>query len=398
MIGFEEAQELVVGAASDARSALLERVSLDQAVGRVLREAVLAPVDLPAHDTSAMDGYALCSRQLLGEGPWELPVVGESRAGGDPGELAAGAAARIFTGAGIPRGADAVIIQENVERSGQRISLTHRPHPGEHVRRAGEDLAKGAVALEVGARLSAYSLALLASVERVEVLVAARPRVGILCTGDELRPPGQAGAPGLAESNGVALAALVRQVGGEPIRLPLVPDEPEATRRALDAALNTCQVVLTVGGVSVGDRDFVRPALDSLGVEVLFSRCRIKPGKPVLLGARGASLLLGLPGNPASALVTFTLFGAPLLRALQGDGKPIPAWRRGALAAPLKQKPGRLSFYRAHLEGDVARVFHNQASGATTALAWANGLVRIDEDAAYLPEGHPVEVLGYGDV
>jgi molybdopterin molybdotransferase len=405
VLTFEEARARILAGATRLGS---ERVPLDLAAGRVLAERIVAFRPLPPFDHSAMDGYALRAADLVGDGPFTLRVgPDESRAGRAAPALGPGEACRIFTGAALPPGADAVVMQEEVARDGDRITFASRPRSGAHVRNAGEDIRAGQEALAEGTRLAAGHLSLAASLDRGELVVARRPRVAIACTGDELRPPGTPGGPAsIPESNSVALAALVRQSGGEPRVLPAIGDDLEATAAALDRALDDADLVLTVGGVSVGDHDLVRPALAQVGVALDFYKVAIKPGKPLTFGRRErsgkVSRVLGLPGNPASALTTFLLFGAPLLRALQGDATPIPLLLPARLKTRLRHKAGRLEFARATLERQgrdlVAVPLANQASGATTSTGWATALVLVPLEAEDLPEGAAVDVLRLGDV
>jgi len=405
MLTFEEARTSILAGATRLGR---ERVPLDLAAGRVLAERIVATRPLPPFDHSAMDGYAVRVADLVGDGPFGLPVgPRESRAGKAAPALGPGEACRIFTGAALPQGADAVVMQEDVARDGDRITLGVRPKPGAHVRVAGEDIRPGQEALAEGTRLQAGHLSLAASLDRGELVVARRPVVAIVCTGDELRAPGTPGGPAsIPESNGVALAALVRQVGGEPRVLPSIGDDLEATAAALERALTGADLLLTVGGVSVGDHDLVRPALAQVGVALDFYKVAIKPGKPLTFGRRETDgklvRVLGLPGNPASALTTFVLFGAPLLRALQGDASSIPLLIPARLKTRLRHKPGRLEFARATLERDgrdlLAVPLVNQASGATTSTGWATALVLVPLEAEDLPEGAPVDVLRLGDV
>jgi molybdopterin molybdotransferase len=278
------------------------------------------------------------------------------------------------------------------------VVVRQAPRPGDHVRRAGEDLRAGDVALARGTRILGFQVGLLAAVDRSEVLVARRPQVGVFCTGDELRPPVSPGAPGLAESNGVALVALARQTGAQASSGPVLKDDARATRSALEQAASQYDVVLTVGGVSVGDHDLVRPTLLELGAQVLFSKVAIRPGKPVMLARLGRAWVLGLPGNPASAQVTFALFGMPLLRALQGDAEAQAPRRVLPMAAPFRHNPGRLGVYRGRTRGTEVEIFDNQASGAATAMAWANCFVIIPSDASEIPRGAPVEVLLHAEL
>ncbi len=261
MLSFDEARERIL---RDLEPLGSERVALDLALGRVLAETLTATAPMPAFDYSAMDGYAVSAAALEGDGPWALPVIGESRTGGVPPTLTAGSACRIFTGAQLPAGADAVVMQEDVERDGDQAKLGARPKPGSHVRRAGEDLAVGQVALPLGTRLGPAQVGLAAALDRGELEVFRKPRISILCTGDELRAPGSAPRPGsIPESNGHTIAAMVRTLGAEPQLLPYVPDDRAATLAAVRSALTSVDLLLTIGGVSVGDHDLVRPALRS---------------------------------------------------------------------------------------------------------------------------------------
>ncbi len=396
MLDFDEALARVLTSATPLGA---ERIPLWQASGRVLAHDVVAETPWPAFDHSAMDGYAVQSGDFSGEGPWTLPLVGESRTGHPHGSLEPRTTMRIFTGAALPPGADAVVMQENVEAAGALVRFSRAPRRDENVRRKGEDMQPGQVALAHGTRLTGFHLGLLAALDRAEILVSRRPRVTVLCTGDELRAPGSGGPPNsIPDSNGVALAALAEAAGASVVRAPLVQDEPQAMRDALAEALAASDLLLTVGGVSVGDHDVVRPALESLGVSIDFWKVRMKPGKPLVLARRERALVLGLPGNPVSAQVTFALFGMPLLRAMQGDGAPRAAMRRARLQHPLRQKPGRRGFHRAFVKADEVALLDNQASGAVTAMAWANALVVVPEEVSELGAGELVDVLSFADL
>ncbi len=371
-----------------------ERIELELGNGRVLAEDLMAHAPLPGFDYSAMDGYAVAQSSFEGAGPWSLPVVGESRAGALAAPLLAGSACRIFTGAPIPEAADAVVMQEDVTRSGDRASFARAPALGAHIRRRGEDLPQGALALSKGTRLTPFQIGLAAAVDRSELLVARRPRVSILCTGEELRSPGSPATPGsIPDSNGPSLAALVAATGATPLLAARTGDTLEATEAAIRAALRGCDLLLTVGGVSVGEHDLVRAALARVGAELEFWKVQIRPGKPLAFGRHGETLILGLPGNPASAQITFALFGMPLLRAMQGDRRPIPPRGRARLHSALRQNPGRTGFYRAQLQGDLAITASNQASGSAASLAHADALLILPADSAGLEAGDSVELI-----
>ncbi len=399
LLGFDEARGRLL---ASVRVLPAERAPLADVGGRVLAADLFSTGPLPAFDHGAMDGYALAVASLAGDGPWLLPVVGESSAGRPARPLEAGAACRIFTGAAIPDGADAVVMQENVLREGDAVRVSARPRVGANIRRRGEDIAEGALAIRAGTRLSAGALALGAMLDRAEATVARRPRVVVVCTGDELRAPGSPPSPAtIPESNSGALAALARQAGAEVLVAPLVRDEPDAVDRALRDALADADVLVTVGGVSVGDHDVVRPALERAGVTLDYWRVAIKPGKPLAVGRRGTAHVLGLPGNPASAIVTFAIFGMPLVRALQGDARPIAQLLPVRLAASRKRPADRLELVRCTLDVDagtlVARAHDNQSSGAATSLASSDGLAFVPAGAGAIDAGALVEFLRWSD-
>lgn len=400
LLGFDEARARVLAAAVRVP---VEEVELRSALGRVLAEPVRASGPLPPFSYSAMDGFALLAGALGGAAPWSVPLAGESRTGHVPEALVPGHACRISTGARIPDGADAVLPVEVVERTESGIVVKDAVRAGQHVRRAGEDLEAGAVALPAGKRLDPASLGLLASLDQVAVTVARRPRVVILCTGDELRPAGAAAIPGtIPDSISLPLSVLAARAGADVLRVAHVKDEQQSTERAVRAALEQADLLLTVGGVSVGEHDWVRPALASEGIVLDFYKVAIKPGKPITFGRRGPSgpSVLALPGNPASALITFALFGMPLLRAMQGDAQPLPRRLRMTLTSAVRHKPGRLEFLRARLEREppsAVTALENQASGALTSLALADALVLFPADAAELTAGASVDVLSWAD-
>jgi molybdopterin molybdotransferase len=391
---FEEALRRVLAFATPLPS---EAIALAGAARRVLAEDVVTPCDLPRFSYSAMDGYAVASSDVAQAAlPLELAVSGESRAGVVPPDLVAGSAMRISTGAALPHGADCVVIQEDVERTERGVRFRERPAAGENVRRAGEDLKQGAIALARGTRLTPFHLGLLASLDRTDVLVTRRVRLALLSTGDELRDPGSTpGSFGVPESNSVAVAALAAERAHAIVVASLrAKDEPGEIReriRALRAAAP--DVIVTIGGASVGDHDHVKPALTSEGASLAIYKVKIKPGKPFGFGRLGSSLVLALPGNPVSAQLGFALFGLPLLRALASDARPEPARHRRRLASAIRQKTGRLGFLRATVQGARVTPHDNQASGSSVSLAHADALIVVPADVELLPAGADVEVL-----
>lgn len=405
MLRFEEALARIVALGDPPLAS--ESIPLEDAEGRVLAEDLVATVDLPGFDYSSADGYAVSSRDLSEE-TRRLRVRGESRTGLVPEPLTPQTTMRIFTGAAVPAGADAVAMQENVTRAGDVASFSSFPRPGQNVRRRGDDLHAGDVALAKGTRLRPAHLALGAALDRAALTVTLPPKVAILTTGDELRRPGTDPVPGtIPESISVALRAAARRAGATTKALPYVRDDRHATERAFAAALEDADVVVSVGGVSVGDHDLVRPALQSIGVVLDFWRVALKPGKPLAIGRlsrpnRRDVIVVGLPGNPSSAMTTFAVFGIPLLRALQGDTKPLPTRLRARIGRAHAHDPGRLELARAVLsrtaDGLIATPLGNQASGAVTTMAQADCFVVIPQEANGVAAGDEVEVVLLSDL
>lgn len=406
MLSFQEALDRILALGSPVLPS--ETTLIDDIDGRILGEDIVAAVDLPRFDYSSMDGYAVDST-TFGEAPFKLPVVGESRTGQVPGPLAAGTTMRIFTGAPLPAGADAVVMQENVTRDGEAAVFTVKARAGMAVRHRGDDLRKGDIALTRGTKLKPAHLSLCAALDLGAIAVARRPEVAILATGDELRRPGTDALPGtIPDSNTVVLRAMARRAGAKAKALPFVRDDKAATERAFAAALDDADVLVTIGGVSVGDHDLVKPALEAVGVELDFWKVALKPGKPLAVGRRKRqgrrdAIVLGLPGNPASAMVTFALFGCPLLRAMQGEAQPFPTPRRATMTRAHAHDVGRLEFARANVttsdDGQLmVTTLGNQASGAVTSMAHSDAFALIPSDAAGIPAGADVDVLFMSDL
>jgi molybdopterin molybdotransferase len=298
-------------------------------------------------------------------------------------------------------------MQENVVLGPDKksIRLEATPPRGQNVRRRGEDLAEGAVALSRGVRIGPGQLALAATLDRASVTCHARPIVTILSSGDELRSPGDPSRPGsIVESNGLFVGAVARRAGAVARLAPFVPDDLEATTRAVAIALATSDLVVTIGGVSVGDRDLVRAALEAAGVRILFHRIPIKPGRPVLGGRHdGGASVLGLPGNPASASLTFLLFGVPLLRRLGGESAPVPDTRPMLVRGKARSVEGRTDFIRGRIVRNaggepVFEVAPNQSSGAVTSFAAANAVAIVPPGRDHVQDGDVLEVLRLADI
>jgi molybdopterin molybdotransferase len=357
-----------------------ETVSTFDADARVLAQDLVSALQVPPQDNSSMDGYAVRSSEIADEGV-TLPISQRIPAGTAPEPLAPGSAARIFTGAPIPPGADAVVMQEETEPAGEQVVRILRvPAPGQWIRRGGEDVTRGAVVLAKGERLSAAALGLAASIGMDQLTVARRPRVALFSTGDELVMPGEVAPeqmkPGaIYNSNRFFLSALLRRLECEVSDYGIVPDKRDATLQALAHAAKDNDLILTSGGVSVGEEDHVKPAVQQLGSLDLW-QIAIKPGKPFAYGKVGAAHFMGLPGNPVSSFVTFLLLVRPFLLKLQGATR---------LAPQVMQLPAHFDWPRADKRREFLRVrrnaqggldlFANQSSGVLTSAAWGDGLV-----------------------
>ncbi len=371
------------------------------ALGRVLAEPVASDRALPPADNSAMDGYAVRARDCAGArsgSPVSLALAFEVAAGGSAERaLAAGEAARIFTGAPIPPGADAVVRQEDTDRDGDAVRVNVTPGEGEHIRRRGEDVDEGETVLVPGTCLGPAHLGMLASLGRTGVSVVQRPRVAILSGGDELVEPDADVAGGrIVASNSYSLAAQCREVGAEPTYLGIARDTPADIEARFRAGL-AADVLVSSAGVSVGDRDHVRGVLAKLGAGMVFWGVQMKPGYPLVFARFDPGpLVFGLPGNPVSAMVTFEQFVRPVLLKLAGRTRLFRPRVRARLATPLRKQPGRLHFVRVVLErgdaGLVARETGNQSSGVLRSMCEAQGLLIFPAEASELPAGSEAEV------
>jgi molybdopterin molybdotransferase len=368
-----------------------ERVPLEEAAGRVLAEHALAVVDLPPFASSAMDGFALRSADT----PGRLPVVARIAAGSPaPGVLRRGETMGIATGGVVPEGADAVVPIERVVQTDDRVEVSHRVGERDNVRPQGGDARTGDVVLEAGTRLGAAQVGALAAAGIPEVTCARRARVAVLATGSELRAPGETLEPGeIYEANGAMLAAALRAHGADVDRLAPVRDDEDAHRDALARALEA-DVVVSSGGVSVGPHDLVRRIASELGVQEVFWRVAVKPGKPISFGVRDATLVFGLPGNPVSTLVGFELFVRPALRALEGERDPGPRFRQASLVRPVRRNDARDELVRARWRGGALEALDGQESHMIVRAAGADALVLIPRgdgelsgEVSYLPLG-----------
>ncbi len=376
-----------------------ETLAVRSALGRILLADVVSRIDVPAHTNSAMDGYALARTDLPVDEPRALSVVGVSAAGRPfDGELRAGQCVRIMTGAPLPTGADTVVMQENVRQDGAQAIFAPGERPGQHVRQAGEDIRAGDVALQAGKRLGPAELGMLASVGVSEVTVRRRPRVAFFSTGDELKSVGEALGPGqIYDSNRYVLHGLLRRLAVDPMDLGVLRDRPADVEQAFDSAAKYADAIVSSGGVSVGEADYVKQTLERIGA-VEFWKVAMKPGRPIAFGRVGEALFFGLPGNPVSVMATFYQLVQPALLALAGNRDARMTLTLTAIATePLRKKRGRREFQRGVLSRDangryVVRGTGQQGSGILRSMSEANCFIVLDEDAGPICEGGEVIV------
>lgn len=395
MISFDEAIDLL---GSQVRPLASETVPLINAAGRVTASAVIAQLDSPRADSSSMDGFAVAG-QSLPNLPASLRIVGESFAGAPfSGEMTPGTCVRIFTGAPVPHGADRIVIQENVQSDARVAVISADPGPFDHIRRQGSDFCAGDKLLDAGRLLDPRALVAAAAADLGSLEVFSRPLVSIIATGDELAKPGSARQRphAVPESVSLGVAALAAQWGGLPSAPRLLSDDLEALVGAGQAALDDADLVVVTGGASVGERDFAKAMFEPHGLEIIFSKVAIKPGKPVWFGRARDCLVIGLPGNPTSAMVTARLFLAPLLARLTGRS-PHEAlkWRKLPLMTASQKGDARESFLRARLVEGAAEILVQQHSSAQMALVDADLLVRQSPHSRAFEAGQLVDVVDF---
>ena len=395
-------------AVTEARARILEhlapvagtlRLSVRQALGRALARDVICPVNVPAHTNSAMDGYAVRSEDLPAGAPATLRVIGTAYAGhpfADP--VQGGECVRIMTGAALPAGTDTVVMQEQaVAEADGRVRLEGSHRRGQNVRRAGEDLAAGRPALRAGQRLMPAHLGLLASLGVAEATVHRPPTVAFFSTGDELRSIGEPLGDGqIYDSNRYTLYGMLTRLGVDVMDMGVVRDRPQALREAFTDAAAHADALITTGGVSVGESDFVRQILDERG-RVQFWKIAMKPGRPFAFGRLGDCAFFGLPGNPVAAMVTFYQFVQPALIHMAGDSDPLPVTVQVPCAERLTKKPGRTEFRRGILEAGpggalTVRSSGQQGSGILSSMSRANCFLVLPAESETFAAGSPVEV------
>jgi molybdopterin molybdotransferase len=390
----------------DARAQILatfaplpaEVVSVERALGRVLAQDVTARVTQPPRDVSAMDGYAVRAGDVS-HAPVTLQVVGEVPAGGDfDRPIQAGEAVRIFTGAPLPESADTIVIQENAARDGDQVTVQQAEPAGRWVRPAGLDFRAGSVGLSAGRKLSARDVGLAAAMNRPWLSVRRRPRVAVLATGNEVVLPGEElGASQIVSSNGYALSAFVEACGGEPLHLGVAPDTKDGLRRMLAGGAQA-DLLLTSGGVSVGEHDLVQDVLREMGADLGFWKIAMRPGKPLMLADLHGTPVLGLPGNPVSGLVCSTLFVRPAIERMLGRAAPAEPRLPALAGRDLAANGPRQDYMRCTLSQDgdgnrIASPFDTQDSSMLSRLAQADGLLVRAPHAPALAAGGPVEVV-----
>ncbi len=399
MLGYEQALELMLQAAKPLTET--ESLPIEQALGRVLAKPVVSSFNVPLWDNSAMDGYAVISEDLA-DGRTRLPISQRIPAGQVGRPLQAGTAARIFTGAPIPRNADAVVIQELCERDGDQVVIKARPAPGSNIRRAGEDLTSGSEIIDTGTKLAPQHLGLTASVGIDRVVVYRRLRVALLASGNELAMPGQPLDEGqIYNSNQFSATGILQALGCEVIPLGIVDDTLDATCTALIEGAAKADLVVASGGVSVGEEDHVKPAVERLGSLEMW-KIAIRPGKPVAFGHIGDTPFIGAPGNPVSLFITLLLFARAFILKMQGRRKwaRLPFTAQAAFDWPRPDK--RREFARARMEiGDNGKLlvstFPSRSSGVLSSVVWANGLVMIEENRT-IKQGDPVEFFSFDEL
>lgn len=393
---------------SDALQGMLEQLAcccdseqqpLPEALGRVLASDIASPLAVPPFDNSAMDGYAVRLADLASGTP--LIMAGKAFAGQPyQGEWPAGHCVRIMTGAPVPAGTDAVVMQEETQADGDRITFLAQPEPGQNIRRAGSDIGKGACVLPAGTRLTPRDMPLLASLGVASVAVRRPLKVAIFSTGDELKPVGTPLAHGdIYDSNRYGVRAMLARMGCDCLDLGIIPDEPAQLRAAFIRADEEADVLITTGGVSVGEADFTKQLLDELG-EIGFWKLAIKPGKPFAFGRLPRAWFFGLPGNPVSAMVTFDQLVQPALAKLAGQHFERPLQLQAIAAEPLKKSPGRLDFQRGIMSqgpnGLEVRSTGSQDSAVFSSLSRANCYIVLERERGRVAAGETVTVEPFG--
>jgi len=397
-----ESEALDILLSETAAITTIEELATDLALGRVLAHTLTAPIDVPAFDNSAMDGYAVNSRDIAAEGEICLPVSQRIAAGHPGTALAPGTAARIFTGAPLPPNADAVVMQEQCRAVDGKVYLRGPIRSGLHVRPAGEDIRQGSDVLAAGTHMRPQEMGLAASLGIARLPVFRRIRVAVLVTGDELLEPGEPPAPGkIYDSNRYLLTGLLKTLGCQIIDPGIIPDCFDATVAALEQAAKEADLILGSGGVSVGEEDHVKTAIEHLG-ELALWRIAVKPGKPLTYGNIGGTPVMGLPGNPVSLLITFCLFARPLILRLQGRRRLTPTVIRARAAFERCNAIPRREYLRARMtigtDGETtATLYPQQGSAVLSAACWADCLAIVPADSTISP-GETIDIIPFNEL
>ncbi len=395
MISVAEARETIL---SRIHTLPAERVYLEDALGRYLAEDIIANMDIPLWDNSAMDGYAVRVADVT-KVPTRLPVDQEIPAGVHPWALAQGSAARIMTGAALPEGSDAVVIREDTEEHGSAVVILRLPQKGDHIRFRGEDIKKGARVLTQGSLVGPAQIGVLASLRRARTLCHQRPLVAILSTGDEVVDLDEELSPGkIPSSNSYTLVSLVRELGAMPLYLGIAHDTHAEIRDNL-ARAQRADLILTSGGVSMGDYDLVKEVMTSGQNTMAFWQVEMKPGKPLAFGSIGDIPIIGLPGNPASAMISFYQFARPAILKMLGARDILLPRVKARLKTPLRKKPDRPHYIRGMLESGQelsARISGPQGSGILTTMAHANCFIVIPKEKIVVEMNELVDCEVFG--
>ncbi len=382
-----------------------EKLPIRSALRRVLDETIISPVNVPSHRNSAMDGFAIRGDEIPAENEQaEFTCVGTAWAGHPfVGEIAAGECIQIMTGAPLPDALDTVIMQEQAEYDGKVARIGGKHRAGQNVRQAGEDLAKGGVVFEPGRRLTAADLGVIASLGIGEVVVRRKPVVAFFSTGDELRSIGEPLGEGeIYDSNRYTLYGMLTNLGVDILDMGVVEDNPDAMRAAFHSAAASADVVITSGGVSVGEADYIKPVLEEVG-EITFWKIKMKPGRPLTFGKLGDATFMGLPGNPVAVMVTFYQFVLPALQYMMSGQRPEPMLLQAVAKTEIRKRPGRTEFARGRYSIDDSGVLHvevtgQQGSGILTSMSYGNCFIILPPEQGSVEPGDVVTVQPFNSM
>lgn len=399
MLDFDSAQKLIAEYTSATKGT--EQINLYELNQRVLAQDIFAAIDVPPANNSAMDGYAINSTDVKNGAA--LPLQNFIYAGQEPEPLKSGHAMRIFTGGLLPEGADTVVMQENCDLKDNHVIINNEIKQGDFVRYRGEDMAQGSCILKSGTRLHSGHIGMLAAQGYTQTSVYKSPNIGILTTGDEIIQPGEKLPPAtIYDSNTALIYSLCKNLGIQSIQIKHANDDLNAISKAINDLSQNCDLILTIGGVSVGDKDFVKPAISQLGGNLELWRVQMKPGKPMALATLDKTILIGLPGNPVSAFVVFVLLASPLIRKTQGETSIFRPTKRAKIQLDKPIHNGsRTDFIRVKASYNnsgipTIRPYHLQSSGAISSLGWADGLARLPINST-INDGDELDWYNFAD-